>query len=205
MAMICLAGCSTSGLLHQTATTSFPRITSTFTGAFSGASLPRGTHQCKSQCPLTFSIDVLNPPINYPDRDTSLTDPWARAISYHFLNQTDRDNFFSNDSAHGAGQLWSQVPLIPSWQQHSVPFPIIQADSRPVGSNLTTALSPTSVVYEVRHSFTERTPNYSCAPDNSHGVGLLGPTTFRHDEHVLCGHASDQRTARQRYRLCHQL
>ena len=89
--------------------------------------------------------------LNPRNRDTSLTDPWARMISYHFLNQTDRANFFSNDSAHGAGQLWSQVPLIPSWQQHNVPFPIIQADSRPVGSNLTTTLPPTSVVYEVRH------------------------------------------------------
>ncbi|KAH9011013.1 phospholipase B [Lactarius pseudohatsudake] len=81
--------------------------------------------------------------------DTSLTDPWARMISYHFLNQTDRNNFFTNDSAHGAGQLWSQVPLIPSWQQHLVPFPIIQTDSRPAGSNLTTSLPPTAVVYEI--------------------------------------------------------
>lgn len=79
-------------------------------------------------------------------------------ISYHFLNQTDRDNFFSNDSAHGAGQLWSQVPLIPSWQQQLVPFPIIQADSRPVGSNLTTSLPPTAVVYEVRHSYVLNLP-----------------------------------------------
>ncbi|KAI0295829.1 phospholipase B [Multifurca ochricompacta] len=81
--------------------------------------------------------------------DTSLTDPWARMISYHFLNQTNRNDFFTNDSAHGAGQLWSNVPLIPSWQQHLVPFPIIQTDSRPVGSNLTTSLSPTAVVYEI--------------------------------------------------------
>ncbi|KAI0256379.1 phospholipase B [Lactifluus subvellereus] len=81
--------------------------------------------------------------------DTSLTDPWSRMISYHFLNQTTRNNFFTNDSAHGAGQLWSDVPQIPSWQQHLVPFPIIQADSRPVDSNLTTLLSPSSVVYEM--------------------------------------------------------
>ncbi|KAH9985800.1 phospholipase B [Russula compacta] len=80
---------------------------------------------------------------------TSLTDPWARMISYHFLNQTDRGNFFANDSAHGAGQRWSDVPTLSSWQQHLVPFPIIQADSRPAGSNLTTALSPTSIVYEI--------------------------------------------------------
>lgn len=70
-------------------------------------------------------------------------------ISYHFLNQTHRGNFFTNESAHGAGQLWSDVPLIPSWQQHLVPFPIIQADSRPVGSNSTASLDPASTVYEV--------------------------------------------------------
>jgi lysophospholipase len=70
-------------------------------------------------------------------------------ISYHFLNQTTRDNFFTNKSAHGAGQLWSEVPSISSWQQHRVPFPIFQADSRPVGSNLTTVLDLSSVVYEV--------------------------------------------------------
>ncbi|KAI0028749.1 phospholipase B [Vararia minispora EC-137] len=81
--------------------------------------------------------------------DTSLTDPWARMISYHFLNQTDRNNFFTNSSAHGAGQLWSQILLNPLFQQHMVPFPVIQADSRPVGSNLTTLLSPDSIVYEM--------------------------------------------------------
>ncbi|KAH9972599.1 phospholipase B [Lactifluus volemus] len=81
--------------------------------------------------------------------DTSVTDLWSRVISYHFLNQTTRDNFFTNNSAHGAGQLWSAVPLLPSWQRYQLPFPIIQANSRPVGSNLTTALSPTSAVYEI--------------------------------------------------------
>ena len=70
-------------------------------------------------------------------------------ISYHFLNQTSRSNFFTNDSAHGAGQLWSQIPLIPAYQKSLVPFPIIVADSRPLGSNTTTILSFDSVVYEV--------------------------------------------------------
>jgi lysophospholipase len=86
---------------------------------------------------------------NTRSSDTSLTDPWARMISYHFLNQTDRNNFFSNDSAHGAGQLWSQVPLNPLFQAHQVPFPIMQADSRPVGSNLTSVLAPEPIVYEM--------------------------------------------------------
>ncbi|KII92542.1 hypothetical protein PLICRDRAFT_172619 [Plicaturopsis crispa FD-325 SS-3] len=81
--------------------------------------------------------------------DTSLTDPWARMISYHFLNQTAPSNFFTNDTAHGAGQLWSHIPLQPSFQRFSTPFPIVVADSRPVGSNMTTVLPPGPVVYEI--------------------------------------------------------
>ncbi|KAJ7262254.1 phospholipase B [Mycena haematopus] len=81
--------------------------------------------------------------------DTSITDPWARAISYHFLNQTNRQNFFTNTTAHGAGQLWSDIPSIPAFQQQITPFPLIVADSRPSGSNLTVSLSPESVVYEI--------------------------------------------------------
>ena len=71
-------------------------------------------------------------------------------ISYHFLNQTSRDNFFTNDTGHGAGQLWSDIPHIPSFQAHQLPFPVIMANSRPVGSNLTTRLAPEPIVYEVR-------------------------------------------------------
>ncbi|KAF8799374.1 phospholipase B [Phlegmacium glaucopus] len=81
--------------------------------------------------------------------DTSLTDPWSRMISYHFLNQTSRQNIFTNDTAHGAGQLWSQIPQVPAYQNHLLPFPIIVADSRPVGSNATTILSLDSVAYEI--------------------------------------------------------
>ncbi|EJD02796.1 phospholipase B [Fomitiporia mediterranea MF3/22] len=81
--------------------------------------------------------------------DTSLTDPWSRMISYHFLNGTSRQNFFTNDSAHGAGQIWSRIPEIPAFQQHMTPFPLIVVNSRPVGSNLTTILSPEPIVYEV--------------------------------------------------------
>ncbi|TFY82180.1 hypothetical protein EWM64_g1831 [Hericium alpestre] len=81
--------------------------------------------------------------------DTSLTDSWGRMIAYHFLNETTRDNFFTNDTAHGAGQLWSRIPETAPWQQHLEPFPIIMADSRPVGSNLTTVLSPEPIVYEI--------------------------------------------------------
>ncbi|KAJ7462207.1 phospholipase B [Mycena galericulata] len=81
--------------------------------------------------------------------DTSITDPWARAISYHFLNQTSRQNFFTNSTAHGAGQLWSDIPQIPAFQQKLTPFPLLVTDSRPAGSNLTTALPPGPIVYEI--------------------------------------------------------
>ncbi len=70
-------------------------------------------------------------------------------ISYHFLNQTNRANFFSNDTGHGAGQLWSHIPDIPAFQNHQFPFPLVVADSRPVGSNSTTILDLDAVVYEV--------------------------------------------------------
>ncbi|EMD37706.1 hypothetical protein CERSUDRAFT_50016 [Gelatoporia subvermispora B] len=58
-------------------------------------------------------------------------------------------NFFTNDSGHGAGQIWSDMPAIPSFAQHQVPMPIIMADSRPVDDNSTGALPPGPVVYEI--------------------------------------------------------
>ena len=81
--------------------------------------------------------------------DTSMTDTWARMISYHFLNQTSRANFFTNDTAHGAGQLWSRIPDIPAFRSHLSPLPLAVACSRPVGSNLTTVLGLEPVVYEI--------------------------------------------------------
>lgn len=81
--------------------------------------------------------------------DTSLTDPWSRMIAYHFLNQTTRSNFFTNESAHGAGQLWSNIMKVPSVQQFKAPFPIVVTDSRPAGSNVTTRLALEETVYEV--------------------------------------------------------
>ncbi|THV07356.1 phospholipase B [Dendrothele bispora CBS 962.96] len=81
--------------------------------------------------------------------DTSITDPWARMISYRFLNQTSRDNIFTNDTAHGAGQLWSNIPDIPAFQQHLLPIPILVTDSRPSTSNDTRVLGLDSTVYEI--------------------------------------------------------
>jgi lysophospholipase len=70
-------------------------------------------------------------------------------ISYHFLNQTTNSNFFTNDTGHGAGQLWSELPAGSMFQQHSVPFPIVTVDSQPSGSNQTGYAPLNNTVYEV--------------------------------------------------------
>ncbi|KAI0044217.1 phospholipase B [Auriscalpium vulgare] len=79
---------------------------------------------------------------------TSITDPWARMISYHFLNGTNTDNFYSGDVEHGAGQFWSRIPATSSFAQLFPPFPIVVADSRPDGQN-TTYTPLNSTVYEI--------------------------------------------------------
>ncbi|KAG0707370.1 phospholipase B [Suillus ampliporus] len=80
---------------------------------------------------------------------TSVTDLWGRMVSYHFLNETTRDNFYNNDTSHGAGQLWSQMSLLPNFQNYTMPFPIVAADSRQAGSGITTAVPLNSTVYEI--------------------------------------------------------
>jgi lysophospholipase len=79
----------------------------------------------------------------------SVADPWSRMISYHFLNQTDYANFFTNDSPHGAGQLWSDMPNLPAYEQALAPFPLVVFDSKPAGLNTTNPLPLEPVVYEV--------------------------------------------------------
>lgn len=79
---------------------------------------------------------------------TSATDIWGRMISYHFLNETTLSNFYTNQTSHGAGQLWSQMSLLPSFQNYTIPFPIVAADSRE-GSGITTTVPLNSTVYEI--------------------------------------------------------
>ncbi|KZP28406.1 phospholipase B [Athelia psychrophila] len=79
---------------------------------------------------------------------TSLTDPWARAISYHFLNGTTASNFFDNTSLHGAGQRWSDALLASSYRNFIAPFPIAVATSIPVGSDISVPLL-SQTVYEM--------------------------------------------------------
>lgn len=110
--------------------------------AFLQASRPRPMHPCP------FSLCLRVPTLKLLPSDTSITDLWGRALSYHFLNQTTSNNFYTNSTGHGAGQLWSQTPLLPSYANRSIPFPIIAADSIPSASTPTSAVSLESVVYE---------------------------------------------------------
>ncbi|KAG2119615.1 phospholipase B [Suillus discolor] len=80
---------------------------------------------------------------------TSATDLWGRMISYHFLNETTRGNFYTNQTGHGAGQLWSQMSLLPNFQNYTMPFPIVATDSRKAGSGITTNVPLNSTVYEI--------------------------------------------------------
>jgi lysophospholipase len=120
--------------------------------------------------------------------DTSITDPWSRMISYHFLNQTNRPNFFSNDTAHGAGQLWSRIPDVPAFQSHLAPFPIAVADSRPVGSNLTTTLPLEPVVYEISPlEFGSFDPNLSAMMNTAYAGTHLNDSKPDNDTACVTG------------------
>jgi lysophospholipase len=75
--------------------------------------------------------------------DTSLTDIWSCALAYHFLTGlgepskadtiTSQANFFTNDTSHGAGILWSHMVNIPTFQKRELPLPIVVAATRPSG------------------------------------------------------------------------
>lgn len=112
-------------------------------------------------------------------------------ISYHFLNQTTRGNFFTNETAHGAGQLWSRIPEIPAYAKKQTPFPIIMADSRPVGSNSTALLTPEPVVYEITPlEFGSWDPNLSAMMNLTYvGTHL---TNGQPDNSTSCVTAFDQ-------------
>src|SRR5271170_4304253 len=125
------------------------RIIKHFMGVSYGVSKPRQTSQCMYLHPVVSPSFCSN---NKHSSDTSITDLWSRAVSYHFLNETTLANFFTNDTAHGAGQLWSQLTQTAMYQQFQVPFPIVHANSRPVGSDDTGFLNLNSTVYEVKPS-----------------------------------------------------
>ncbi|KDQ08042.1 hypothetical protein BOTBODRAFT_139343, partial [Botryobasidium botryosum FD-172 SS1] len=99
--------------------------------------------------------------------EISLVEAWTRALAYHFLNGTTRSNFF-DDSNHGKGMFisalpirqcllnqsahtdvfWSSIPQIPAYQSHSMPFPIVVADSVPNNQSDNHYMPLWSTVYE---------------------------------------------------------
>ncbi|KAH7108228.1 lysophospholipase catalytic domain-containing protein [Auriculariales sp. MPI-PUGE-AT-0066] len=74
--------------------------------------------------------------------DTSITDPWSRMLAYHFLNGTTRENFFTNDTQHGAGILWSNLPNTDAFSTKQLPFPLVVAASRFAGSGYNKTNTP---------------------------------------------------------------
>ncbi|EKM80903.1 hypothetical protein AGABI1DRAFT_37284 [Agaricus bisporus var. burnettii JB137-S8] len=85
-----------------------------------------------------------------PNLFSTQNQAWFGSLLWSVRSKADKGiNFFTNDTAHGAGQLWSKTSQIPSVQQFKTPFPIIVADARPVGSNLTTTLDLQATVYEI--------------------------------------------------------
>lgn len=82
---------------------------------------------------------------------TGLTDIWSLALSYHLFPGTSLSNFFSSDSPHGSGTLYSSIRSTSSFSSHILPFPITVIDSRPPGfENLPpgTNLPLNATVYE---------------------------------------------------------
>jgi lysophospholipase len=68
--------------------------------------------------------------------NASLTDYWARALSFQMINGTDEDN---------ARYTWSSIALMQDFQAANQPFPIVVADGRAPGEKL---ISLNSTNYE---------------------------------------------------------
>lgn len=60
---------------------------------------------------------------------TSITDYWARALSYHLLNGTKYPD-------HGEATTWSDIVNVTSFQNAAYPFPVVIADEREPGELL---------------------------------------------------------------------
>lgn len=59
----------------------------------------------------------------------TVTDVWSRGLSRHFVNGTTADTFFDPNVTHGAGETFSGLLKLSSFEKHAQPFPIIVADS----------------------------------------------------------------------------
>ncbi|KAG0143011.1 hypothetical protein CROQUDRAFT_96862 [Cronartium quercuum f. sp. fusiforme G11] len=63
----------------------------------------------------------------------SMTDAWARALSYHFMPGTTKNNFFQSETptAHGAGILFSTLKDSAEFKAFKNPYPIIVSNHQP--------------------------------------------------------------------------
>lgn len=59
----------------------------------------------------------------------TFADVWSRSLARHFVNGTTLADFFSTNLTHGAGETWSSVANLSTFQNHGMPFPIVVADS----------------------------------------------------------------------------
>ncbi|KAJ4487748.1 phospholipase B [Lentinula aciculospora] len=106
--------------------------------------------------------------------NVTIGDGWARALSYHFLSETNLSNFFDT-SSHGAGQLWSQISNAAFFTNHQAPFPLVVLDSNGT-FDLTTESIPLDLpVYEVSpFEFSSFDPDVSAAAELSYiGTSLF--------------------------------
>lgn len=62
----------------------------------------------------------------------TVTDPWARALSYQLL---------SNSPENGAGLTWSSISSLSNLKNYQMPFPILVADGRAPGTQIIDANS----------------------------------------------------------------
>ncbi|GJJ05836.1 hypothetical protein Clacol_000023 [Clathrus columnatus] len=60
----------------------------------------------------------------------TITDPWSRTLSRHFVNGTTLSNILT-PGTHGAGVLYSDFPQLSTFKSFEQPFPIVIADSVP--------------------------------------------------------------------------
>lgn len=69
---------------------------------------------------------------------------WGRALAYHFLNQTNTNNFFEA-GPHNEGTLFSSIRYAPKFQNASMPVPLLVTTSR-VSEQQQQTNSSTSVI-----------------------------------------------------------
>lgn len=70
--------------------------------------------------------------------NTSITDAWSVALAYHFggPDGTTADNFFDEGAGlHNTNQQWGEIRETAAFQNYSMPFPAITANSRPPNFN----------------------------------------------------------------------